>query len=78
MYRSGLFVSAINPLIIKNYQNDIIARDVKTDVADALKIVWFALGKSDILPQYNSLIRFAIIAKLVSAIPVVQLDQNCN
>ena len=53
MYRAGFFVSAVNPLAIKNYQDGINIRKVKTDKADALKIARFALDKWEILPQYT-------------------------
>ena len=53
MYRAGFFVSAVNPLVIKNYRDDISVRKVKTDKADAMKIAQFAIDKWDILPQYT-------------------------
>ena len=53
MYRAGFFVSAVNPLAVKDYQEGISVRKVKTDKADALKIAQFAIDKWDILPQYN-------------------------
>ncbi len=53
MYRAGFFVSAVNPLTIKNYQEGITVRKVKTDKADALKIAQFAIDKWEILPQYT-------------------------
>ncbi len=53
MYRAGFFVSAVNPLAIKNYQPGISIRKVKTDKADALKIAQFAIDKWEILPQYT-------------------------
>ena len=53
MHRAGFFVSAINPLAIKDYQEGITVRKVKTDKADALKIAQFAIDKWDILPQYT-------------------------
>ena len=37
MHRAGFFVSAVNPLLIKNYQGSINVRKVKTDKADAQK-----------------------------------------
>ena len=52
MYRAG-FVSAVNPLAIKDYQEGITVRKVKTDKADALKIAQFAIDKWEILPQYT-------------------------
>ena len=53
MYRAGFFVSAVNPLAIKDYQDGISVRKVKTDKADALKIAQFAIDKWEILPQYS-------------------------
>lgn len=53
MYRAGFFVSAVNPLVIKDYREGIDVRKVKTDKADALKIAQFALDKWEILPQYT-------------------------
>ncbi len=53
MYRAGFFVSAVNPLAIKDYQEGITVRKVKTDKADALKIAQFAIDKWEILPQYT-------------------------
>lgn len=53
MHRAGFFVSAVNPLLIKNYQGSISVRKVKTDKADAQKIAQFALDKWTILPHYT-------------------------
>lgn len=53
MYRAGFFVSAVNPLAIRDYQEGISVRKVKTDKADALKIAQFAIDKWEILPQYT-------------------------
>ena len=53
MYRAGFFVSAVNPLAIKGYQEGISVRKVKTDKADALKIAQFAIDKWEILPHYT-------------------------
>ena len=53
MHRAGFFVSAVNPLLIKNYQGSINVRKVKTDKADAQKIAQFALDKWTILPHYT-------------------------
>ena len=52
MYRAGFFVSAVNPLVIKDYREGVDVRKVKTDRADALKIAQSALDKWEILPQY--------------------------
>ena len=53
MFRSGFFVSAVNPLVIKDYQEGISVHKVKTDKSDALKIAQFGIDKWDILPQYT-------------------------
>ena len=53
MHQAGFFVSAVNPLLIKNYQDGITVRKVKTDKADAVKIARFALDKWELLPQYT-------------------------
>ena len=53
MYRAGFFVSAVNPLVIKDYREGVDVRKVKTDRADAMKIAQFALDKWEILPQYT-------------------------
>jgi len=53
MYQAGFFVSAVNPLAIKDYRQGVDVRKVKTDKADALKIAQFAIDKWDILPHYT-------------------------
>ena len=53
MHQAGFFVSAINPLAIKEYQDGVSVRKVKTDKADAVKIARFALDNWEILPQYT-------------------------
>ena len=53
MHQAGFFVSAVNPLAIKDYQAGITVRRVKTDKADALKIAQFAIDKWEILPHYT-------------------------
>jgi len=42
LYKEGIFVCAVNPLLIKEYGNNSI-RKVKTDSADALKIAKYTL-----------------------------------
>lgn len=49
---ANLFVSAINPKLIKDYDNDSL-RKVKTDKADAVKIARYALDKWQNLKQYT-------------------------
>ena len=41
-HASGVFVSAVNPLLIREYGNNSLRR-VKTDKADSLKIARYAL-----------------------------------
>lgn len=43
MHQAGFFVSTINPLAVKDYQNGITVRKVKTDKADTMKITQFAI-----------------------------------
>ena len=49
---AGIFVSAVNPLLIKEFGNESI-RAPKTDRADAMKIARFALDRWTNLPQYS-------------------------
>ncbi len=49
---AGIFVSAVNPWLIKDFGNKSI-RTPKTDKADAKKIARFALDRWTKLPQYN-------------------------
>jgi transposase len=51
---AGLFVSAVNPKLIKNFDNHSLRR-VKTDNADAKKIGRFALDKWYMLRQYTAM-----------------------
>ena len=44
IHASGVFVSAVNPLLIREYGNNSLRR-VKTDKADSLKIARYALDK---------------------------------
>lgn len=53
MYRAGFFVSAVNPLVIKDFRGGITVRKVKTDSADAMKIAQFGIDKWKLLPQYT-------------------------
>ena len=50
---AGFFVSAINPLVLRNYQDGISARKVKTDKADAMKIARFTLEKRERLRPHS-------------------------
>ena len=49
---AGIFVSAVNPWLIKDFGNESI-RTPKTDKADAKKIARFALDRWEKLPQYS-------------------------
>ena len=49
---ANLFVSTINPKLIKDFDNDSL-RKVKSDRADAIKIARYALDKWQTLKQYN-------------------------
>ena len=49
----GFFVSALNPIVFKDYQDGISVHPVKTDKADAVKIAKFGLDKWDLLRQYE-------------------------
>ena len=53
LHNAGFFVSAVNPLAIKRYQDGISVRVVKTDKADAKKLAKFALDNWEILQQYS-------------------------
>ena len=50
--QANLFVSAINPKLIKDFDNDSL-RKVKSDKADSLKIARYALDKWQNLKQYS-------------------------
>lgn len=49
---AGLFVSAVNPLLIKGFENQSLRR-VKTDNADSKKIARYALNQWNKLRQYT-------------------------
>lgn len=49
---ANLFVSAVNPKLIKDFDNDSL-RKVKSDKADAVKIARYALDKWQNLEQYD-------------------------
>ena len=51
---AGVFVSAVNPLLIKEYGNNSI-RKVKTDKADALKIARYGLDNWSELREHTSM-----------------------
>lgn len=50
--QADLFVSAVNPKLIKDFDNDSL-RKVKSDKADAVKIARYALDKWQNLKQYS-------------------------
>lgn len=52
LHEAGLFVSAVNPLLIKEYGNNSL-RKVKTDKADAVKIAKYALDNWAQLRDYT-------------------------
>ncbi len=52
IHESGVFVSAVNPLLIREYGNNSLRR-VKTDKADSLKIARYALDNWVELRQYT-------------------------
>lgn len=52
LHGAGLFVSAVNPLLIKEYGNNSL-RKVKTDKADAMKIARYALDNWVELRNYT-------------------------
>ena len=58
LHEAGLYVSAVNPLLIKEYDNNSLHK-VKTDKADAMKIARYALDNwcelRDYLNQYYHL-----------------------
>lgn len=49
----GFFVSALNPLLFKGYQDGVSVHPVKTDKADAVMIAKLGLDKWDLLRQYE-------------------------
>lgn len=52
LHKAGIFVSAVNPLLIKEYGNNSL-RKVKTDKADSLKIARYGLDNWAELRQYS-------------------------
>ena len=52
LHEAGLYVSAVNPLLIKEYGNNSL-RKVKTDKADAMKIAKYALDNWTELRDYT-------------------------
>ena len=54
LHRAGIFVSAVNPHLIKNFGNNTI-RKVKTDPADAKKIARYTLDNWHELREYSDM-----------------------
>lgn len=52
LHEAGIYVSAVNPLLIKEYGNNSL-RKVKTDKADAIKIAKYALDNWSELRDYT-------------------------
>lgn len=52
LHSAGLYVSAVNPKLIKDYGNNSL-RKVKTDKADAVKISRYGLDSWSELPEYT-------------------------
>ena len=50
---AGIYVSAVNPILLNEYQDGMSVRKVKTDRADAIKIAKFGLDNWDLLRQYE-------------------------
>ena len=53
LHDAGIFVSAVNPLLIKNFGGDSI-RSAKTDKKDAIKIARYTLDKWNNLKEYTN------------------------
>jgi len=51
-FEANLFISAINPKLIKDFDNDSLRR-VKSNKADAVKLACYALDKWQNLKQYS-------------------------
>lgn len=51
LLEANLFVSVVNPYVIKKYADNEI-RKVKTDKKDAMRIAWYALEKQFVLQSY--------------------------
>ena len=60
LHKSGLWVSAVNPLLLRNYGDNSL-RSVKTDKADAKKIARYTLDNWEELRQYNPIDRKSVV-----------------
>lgn len=78
LHEAGLYVSAVNPLLIKEYGNNSL-RKVKTDKADAMKIAKYALDNWCELRDYTPMdtIRYDL-KNPEPAVPAGLLAENCN
>ena len=55
LQKSGLFVSVVNPILVKDYSNkSLTVRKGKTDKKDSLKLAAFALDRWNGLPLFSS------------------------
>ena len=51
----GLFVSVVNPILVKDYSNkSLTVRKGKTDKKDSIKLAAFALDRWSVLPEFNA------------------------
>ena len=55
LQKSGLFVSVVNPILVKDYNNKSLSvRKGKTDKKDSIKLAAFALDRWNELPLFSS------------------------
>ena len=55
LQKSGLFVSVVNPILVKDYNNKSLSvRKGKTDKKDSLKLAAFALDRWNELPLFSA------------------------
>ena len=55
LQRSGLFVSVVNPILVKDYSNkSLTVRKGKTDKKDSIKLAAFALDRWNELPLFSA------------------------
>lgn len=66
LHDSGIFVSAVNPHLIKNFGNNTI-RKVKSDPADSKKIARYALDNWASLRQYSGMDNSRTLLKTLNA-----------
>ena len=60
LHKSGLWVSAVNPLLLRNYGDNSL-RSVKTDKADAKKIARYTLDNWEELRQYTPIVALQLL-----------------